>query len=67
MTNFWAIVGAVLVAKSIWFAMLASALVFKKVRIGLMRLTLRIGEEFTELDIYDWSRNGSFLFIYSRF
>ena len=53
MTNFWAIVGAILVAKSIWFAALASALVFKKVRIGLMRLSLRIGEEFTELDIYD--------------
>lgn len=51
MTNFWTIVGAVLVAKSIWFAMLASALVFKKVRIGLMRLTLRISEKFTELDI----------------
>lgn len=53
MTNFWTIVGAILVAKSILFAVLASALVFKKVRIGLMRLSLRIGEEFTELDIYD--------------
>lgn len=53
MTNFWDIVGAILVAKSIWFAVLASALVFKKVRIELMRLYLRIGEEFTELDIYD--------------
>ena len=53
MTNFWTIVGAILAAKSIWFAMLASALVFKKVRIGLMRLALRINEEFTELDILD--------------
>ena len=53
MTNFWTIVGAILVAKSIWFAILASTLAFKKVRIELMRFALRINEEFTEFNIYD--------------
>ena len=53
MTNFWTIVGAILVAKSIWFVMLASTLAFKKVRIELMRFALRINEEFTEFNIYD--------------
>ena len=50
MTNFWTIVGAILVAQSIWFAIFASALAFKKVRTKIMKFVCRIDEEFTDIE-----------------
>lgn len=42
MTNFWTIVGAILVAQSTWFAIFVSALAFKKVRAKIMEFICRI-------------------------
>lgn len=53
MTNFWTIVGAILVAQSIWFAIFASTLVFKKVRTKIMKMICRIDEEFEDIYLKD--------------
>lgn len=53
MTNFWTIVGAILVAQSIWYAVLASTLAFKKVRTKIVRMFCRIDEEFEDIYLKD--------------